>query len=151
MDFVELSKFLKFLNGSKGKLWYLLSQIFTRHLNPSKEICFEHATSFFCCPCSNMSSNINISRCLCDLIFEIAISKHLRLLKNPNSQTREFNMGIQVIFPFTLKGFSPFMKLFSLKLIHLMSWLVPKFISCSGLGLGCKPKAKVVTIFIFMT
>ncbi len=128
-----------------------MSQIFTCHLNVSKEICFEHATSLSYFPCSNISDNINISRCLCDLIFEIAISKHLRLLKNLNSQTREFNMGILVIFPFTFKDFSPFMKIFSLKLIHLMSWLVLKFISCSGLGLGCKPKARVVTIFIFMT
>jgi hypothetical protein len=61
----------------------------------------------------------------------------------------EFIVGILRIFPFTPKDFSPFMKLFSFKFIHLMSWVATKFIS--GLALGCKPKAKVVTIFIFVT
>jgi hypothetical protein len=111
MDFIELAKILRFFNGSQRKLWYLLSQIFTRHLNLSKEICFEHITSLFYFPCSNISNNINISRCLGDLSFEIAISKHLRLLKNPNSQTREFTMGILGMFPYTPKNFSPFMEI----------------------------------------
>ncbi len=58
-----------------------------------------------------ISNKINISKCVGDLSFEIAISKHLRFLKNPNSQIREFTMGILGMFPFTPKNFSPFIEI----------------------------------------
>jgi hypothetical protein len=44
-DNIEITKMsLKFLNGN-SKLAHLSFQIFKSHFSPSKQVCFEHATS----------------------------------------------------------------------------------------------------------
>jgi hypothetical protein len=46
-DNIKIAKMsLRFLNGN-SKLAHLSSQIFKCHFNPSKQVCFEHATSHF--------------------------------------------------------------------------------------------------------
>jgi hypothetical protein len=45
-DNIKIAKMnLRFLNGS-SKLGHLSCQIFKCHFSPSKQVCFEHATSF---------------------------------------------------------------------------------------------------------
>jgi hypothetical protein len=46
-DNIQIAKMsLRFLNGN-SKLAHLSSQIFKCHFSPSKQVCFEHATSHF--------------------------------------------------------------------------------------------------------